>query len=83
MPVFASYTLCGSTFEIIMIKAVINTLIVIFALRSCHPCFQALAFPPSWLPLGGALSGFFGARQGTKSTTLGLHATSFMASHFA
>lgn len=28
--------------------------------------FQALAFPPSWLPLGGALSGFFGGLSGNQ-----------------
>lgn len=66
MPIVASYTLGGSTFEITVIKAVIGTLIVVFALLELSPRFQALAFPPSWLPLGGALSGFFGGLSGNQ-----------------
>jgi uncharacterized protein len=66
MPVVASYTLGGSMFEITMIKAVIGTLIVMFALLELWPRFQALAFPMRWLPLGGALSGFFGGLSGNQ-----------------
>lgn len=66
MPVIASYTVGGSTFEITMIKAVIGSLIVAFALLELSPRFQALAFQPSWLPLGGALSGFFGGLSGNQ-----------------
>lgn len=66
MPVVASYTLGGATFEITIIKAVIGTLIVAFAFLELSPHFQALAFPPSWLPLGGALSGFFGGLSGNQ-----------------
>lgn len=66
MPIVASYTLGGSTFEITIIKAVIGTLIVGFALLELWPSFQALAFPPRWLPLGGALSGFFGGLSGNQ-----------------
>lgn len=66
MPVVASYTLGGSTFEITTIKAVIGTLIVAFALLELSPRFQALALPPRWLPLGGALSGFFGGLSGNQ-----------------
>ena len=66
MPVIAIYSLGGSTFEITMIKAVIGSLIVAFALLELSPRFQALAFPPGWLPLGGALSGFFGGLSGNQ-----------------
>jgi hypothetical protein len=66
MPVIVSYTLGGSTFEITVIKAVIGTLIVLFALLELSPRFQALAFPPGWQPLGGALSGFFGGLSGNQ-----------------
>ncbi|HEX5685894.1 MAG TPA: TSUP family transporter [Ideonella sp.] len=66
MPVVASYTLGGSTFEVTVIKAVIGTLIVVFALLELSPRFQALAFSPSWLALGGALSGFFGGLSGNQ-----------------
>jgi len=30
------------------------------------PRFQSLAFAPRWLPLGGALSGFFGGLSGNQ-----------------
>jgi len=66
MPVVASYTLGGSTFEITVIKAVIGILIVVFSLLELWPRFQALTFPPRWLPLGGALSGFFGGLSGNQ-----------------
>lgn len=66
MPIIASYTVGGSTFEITMIKAVIGSLIVAFAVLELSPRFQSLAFPPSWLPLGGALSGFFGGLSGNQ-----------------
>ena len=66
MPVVTSYTLGGSTFEITIIKAVIGTLVMVFALLELWPRFQELAFPPHWLPLGGALSGFFGGLSGNQ-----------------
>jgi hypothetical protein len=66
MPVIASYAMGGSTFEITVIKAVIGILIAAFALLELWPWFQALAFPPRWLPLGGALSGFFGGLSGNQ-----------------
>lgn len=66
MPVLASYTLGGATFEVTVVKAVIGVLIVVFALLELWPRFQALAFPPRWLPIGGVLSGFFGGLSGNQ-----------------
>jgi uncharacterized protein len=66
MPVLARYSIDGSTFEITAIKGVIGSLIVVFALLELSPRFQALAFPPAWLPLGGVLSGFFGGLSGNQ-----------------
>ena len=66
MPVIASYSVGGSAFEITMIKAVIGSLIMAFALLELSSRFQALELPPSWLPLGGALSGFFGGLSGNQ-----------------
>lgn len=66
MPVIASYSLAARTLEITAVKAVIGVLIVAFALLELWPRFQALAFPPRWLPLGGALSGFFGGLSGNQ-----------------
>ena len=66
LPVLSRYTLGESTFEITAVKAVIGVLIVAFALLELWPRFQALAFPPRWLPVGGALSGFFGGLSGNQ-----------------
>lgn len=66
MPVVASYVLGGSKFEVTVVKAVIGALIVAFALLELSARFQALSFPPRWLPLGGMLSGFFGGLSGNQ-----------------
>lgn len=66
LPAIASYTLGGTTLEVTPVKAVIGSLIVVFALLELWPRFQALAFPPRWLSLGGALSGFFGGLSGNQ-----------------
>ena len=86
MPVVATYTVGGSSFEITVIKAVIGLLIVAFSLLELSPRFQALAFPPRWLPLGGALSGFFGGLSGNQGALrsafllkLGLSKEAFVA----
>ncbi|OGB27250.1 MAG: hypothetical protein A3I66_10045 [Burkholderiales bacterium RIFCSPLOWO2_02_FULL_57_36] len=66
MPVLFKYDFGGSTFDITAVKAVIGTLIVLFALLELWPRFQALALPARWLPAGGALSGFFGGLSGNQ-----------------
>jgi uncharacterized membrane protein YfcA len=66
MPVLASYSLSGKAHEITVIKAVIGTLIILFSLLELWPRFQKLALPPNWLPIGGALSGFFGGLSGNQ-----------------
>jgi uncharacterized membrane protein YfcA len=66
MPVITSYSLGGSTFQITTVKAVIGILIVAFALLELSPRFQESTFPARWLPLGGALSGFFGGLSGNQ-----------------
>lgn len=66
MPPLAHYTLNEASFEITVVKAVIGILIITFSLLELWPRFQALAFPPRWLPLGGMLSGFFGGLSGNQ-----------------
>lgn len=66
LPVLMSYTLNEATFEITLTKAVIGALIIVFAWLELWPRFQALAFSPRWLPLGGILSGFFGGLSGNQ-----------------
>lgn len=64
MPVIASYRLGNSECTITVIKAVTGCLITVFACLELWPRFQALTFPPRWLLVGGALSGFFGGLSG-------------------
>jgi uncharacterized protein len=66
MPPVASYELFGSTHQLTVVKGLIGTLIVLFAVLELWPRFQALAFPPRWLAVGGALSGFFGGLSGNQ-----------------
>ncbi len=66
LPALWQYTLAGSDYEVTPMKAVIGSLIVLFALLELSPRFQALTLPPRWLPVGGALSGFFGGLSGNQ-----------------
>ncbi|HLD65322.1 MAG TPA: sulfite exporter TauE/SafE family protein [Pseudomonas sp.] len=66
LPPLLHYTIAGTDFEATAVKAVIGSLIALFALLELSPRFQALAFPPRWLPVGGAISGFFGGLSGNQ-----------------
>ncbi len=66
IPAMKDYTIGTVGFEMTVIKVVIGSLIVIFSLLELSPRFQALAFPASWLPVGGLLSGFFGGLSGNQ-----------------
>jgi len=58
------YSIGGRTFEITMVKTVIAVLIAAFSVLDLLPRFQDLAFDEKYVPLGGALSGFFGGLSG-------------------
>ncbi len=65
LPVLASYTIGGRVFEVVTIKLVIGGLIFLFALLELIPALEArIKFDKKYLPLGGALSGFFGGISG-------------------
>jgi uncharacterized membrane protein YfcA len=66
MPALGRYAVGGVTFEPSVVKGVIGLTIMLFALLELWPRFQALALPAGWLPLGGALSGFFGGLSGNQ-----------------
>ncbi|MBA5872331.1 MAG: TSUP family transporter [Nitrospira sp. CR2.1] len=66
LPVLAGYRLGPATFHVTPVKAVIGVLIMVFALLEFWPRFQSMTFAPRWLPLGGALSGFFGGLSGNQ-----------------
>jgi uncharacterized protein len=60
----ASYQLFGRTCEVTPVKLVVAVLMALFALQEVHPALARLTLSPRWLPLGGALSGFFGGLSG-------------------
>jgi uncharacterized membrane protein YfcA len=61
---WASWTLGARTFMATPAKAVVGGLLLAFAALELSERFARLGFPPRWLPLGGALSGFFGGLAG-------------------
>ncbi len=58
------YSIWGRSFEITLVKVVIAVLIAAFSILDLLPRFQDLAFDERYVPLGGALSGFFGGLSG-------------------
>jgi len=66
LPPLYQYRLADSLVEVSVVKLVIGSLIILFALLELSARFQTLAVPPRWLPLGGALSGFFGGLSGNQ-----------------
>jgi uncharacterized membrane protein YfcA len=59
-----SYRLGTLPAEITWLKLVIATLLALFATLELWPKYQELSFPREAIPLGGALSGFFGGISG-------------------
>jgi uncharacterized protein len=64
LPPLATYHLFGHTMQVAPVKLVVAVLMVVFALFEVHPALAGLTLPRGWLPLGGALSGFFGGLSG-------------------
>ena len=65
LPVLTSYTIGSRVFEVATIKLVVGGLIFLFALLELVPSLEArIKFDRKYLPLGGALSGFFGGISG-------------------
>ena len=62
-PIF-QYMLAGRTCTITTVKLVIAMLMLIFAFIELNPNLKKLAFDTRYIPLGGALSGFFGGISG-------------------
>ena len=60
----AEYGFLGKPCTVTILKLVIAFLIAVFAILELHPRFEKLAFNPRYIPLGGALSGFFGGLSG-------------------
>ncbi len=64
-PLFA-YDAFGKHFEVYPVKFIISILLIIFASIDLIPYFNTLQFGKDKLPLGGALSGFFGGLSGNQ-----------------
>jgi uncharacterized protein len=60
----AIWSLADRSFRIEPVKLVIGILLLAFAALEFLPRFRRLAIAPRWMPLGGALSGFFGGLSG-------------------
>jgi hypothetical protein len=65
LPVLAIYKIGPHNFEIEVVKVVLGGLIFLFALLELVPALEGrIQFSRKYLPLGGALSGFFGGLSG-------------------
>jgi uncharacterized protein len=64
-PLF-TYHIFGRTFEVFPEKFIISFLLIIFATIDLIPYFSKLQFGKDKLPIGGALSGFFGGLSGNQ-----------------
>lgn len=83
----ASWRFLGRTAEISPVKLVMGVVILVFAVFELVPRLRRLQAPARWLPLGGALSGFFGGLSGHQGALravflapLGLSPTQFVSS---
>jgi hypothetical protein len=86
-PPVGRWRLGGRPIEVLPVELVLGLLILGFAALELVPAFQRWRVPPRWLPLGGALSGFFGGLSGHQGALraafllpLGLVPTEFAAS---
>lgn len=61
-----TYEMFGRTFEVFPVKLIISILLIIFACIDLIPYFNKLQFGKDKLPIGGALSGFFGGLSGNQ-----------------
>ncbi|MBP8238493.1 MAG: sulfite exporter TauE/SafE family protein [Saprospiraceae bacterium] len=66
LPALFTYTISDATFEVHPIKLLVAVLLIIFAGIELIPYFKKLQFGPEKLPIGGALSGFFGGLTGNQ-----------------
>lgn len=64
LPPVTAYSLGGHRYQITLVKLVIGLLVLGFAILDLAPGLQRLTVDRKYLPLGGALSGFFGGLSG-------------------
>jgi uncharacterized membrane protein YfcA len=61
---WTQWALNGHVFDVTPVGLCIGSLLIVFALLESSPATAGASFAPRWLPLGGALSGFFGGLSG-------------------
>src|SRR5512136_392034 len=61
-----TYEFFGKYFEITPIKIVIAILLAVFSIAELAPGLAKVSFDRKYLPIGGALSGFFGGLSGNQ-----------------
>ncbi|MCC6761464.1 MAG: sulfite exporter TauE/SafE family protein [Chitinophagaceae bacterium] len=59
-----TYSIATNTYYITLLKTLIGILMLLFALFEILPSLKRSTVSPTWLPLGGLLSGFFGGLSG-------------------
>jgi hypothetical protein len=64
LPDLGRWEVAGHKFDVSGVDLVVAALIVGFALLELSPSAERLSLDPSWLPVGGALSGFCGGLSG-------------------
>jgi uncharacterized membrane protein YfcA len=86
LPDIAQYHAFGRTLVVTPVRLTVSLLMVGFALFDILPGARRIAFGRRWLPVGGALSGFFGGLSGHQGALrsaflvrLGLDAQAFVA----
>ncbi len=62
--VFYTFKLFNHQFNGTLLKLIIGFLMIIFAFIELNKKLQNISFPKKYLPIGGALSGFFGGLSG-------------------
>lgn len=60
----ATYRILGREAQVTPVKVVVGGLLLLFGLVDLLPHTEGLSFSPRYLPLDGALSGFFGGLSG-------------------
>lgn len=90
LPELGNYEIAGVTAEITPIKFLAGLLLIVFATMEWLPFFNRLKISLRWLPVGGALSGFFGGLTGHQGAfrslfliRAGLDKNQFVASNAA
>lgn len=66
LPPLFSYEAFGKHFVVSPVKFIISILLILFAGMDLIPYFNSIQFGKDKLPLGGALSGFFGGLSGNQ-----------------